>query len=59
MALTAHFIDSQFEIRNVLLEVSSSDLRHTSTNLAQMIKKITTVLKRQSLTIHSDAFWGV
>jgi hypothetical protein len=60
MALTAHFIDSQlFEIKNVLLKVSSSDLRHMSTNLAQMIKKITTVLKRQSLTIYSDAFWGV
>lgn len=34
IGVTAHFVDEQFNLNSILLECSSSDLRHTSDNLA-------------------------
>lgn len=42
LALTAHFIDSSFKIKSVLLEVCSLNDHHTSANLAAEIKRIIT-----------------
>lgn len=40
LALTAHYIDSQFQVKNMLLEVASYEESHTSTNVAKEIKRI-------------------
>jgi hypothetical protein len=42
IALTAHYIDSNFDIKNLLLEVSAYSHNHTSANLATEIRRIIT-----------------
>lgn len=40
MAITINFIDTEFELKSILLECSSFNLNHTGHNLAQEIKRI-------------------
>jgi len=40
MAITIHFIDTEFELKSILLECSSFNLNHTGHNLAQEIERI-------------------
>jgi len=40
MAITIHFIDTEFELKSILLECYSVNLNHTGHNLAQEIKRI-------------------
>lgn len=40
LAVTAHFIDSKFEVQSVLLDCASFGESHTSSNLAQEIRRI-------------------
>lgn len=40
MAVTAHFINNDFELQSVLLDCSSFGETHTSENLANALKKI-------------------
>jgi len=40
MTITIHFIDTEFELKSILLECSSFNLNHTGHNLAQEIKRI-------------------
>lgn len=39
-AVTACYIDSNFTLKSILLEVNSIDKRHTSINLAQEIRRV-------------------
>lgn len=41
IAVTAHFIDDNFQIKSILLEVSSCSVNHTSINLANELTRIT------------------
>jgi len=40
MAITIHFIDSEYLLKSILLECRSFDLNHTSINLSQGIKQV-------------------
>lgn len=40
MAVTAHFINNDFELQSVLLDCSSFGETHTSENLANALKKL-------------------
>lgn len=42
IAVTVHFIDDKFEVKSVLLEVGPCDVNHTSENLADELRRITT-----------------
>lgn len=41
IGVTAHFIDNNFELKSILLEVDSSSINHTSQNLARELDRIT------------------
>jgi len=40
MAITVHFIDTEFKLKSILLECHPFDLSHTSSNLAQEIERV-------------------
>lgn len=56
LAVTVHFIDSNFEIQSLLLECTSFDESHTSKNLADALKNIITEwnLEEKVLMVISD-----
>lgn len=41
VGVTAHFVDENFNLKSILLECSSCDLRHTAENLAAELRRIT------------------
>lgn len=42
VAITAHFVDDEFNLNSILLECSASDYRHTSSNLATELRRVVT-----------------
>ncbi|CAH2004378.1 unnamed protein product [Acanthoscelides obtectus] len=41
VGVTAHFLDSEFNFKSILLECSATDMRHTAENLAEDMKRVT------------------